>query len=355
MKEKPQFEPRWFAVSGDDKQSKDIRARVNAYLKWLQEERGEDVQYANIDWLDERYGNVFRPDLETYKLYLLERQKLRPATVNAYIATVRARYRTLLDDGTIAGALHKELAGWVPSDDLRRIIEDVEAEIERAINPSTVQVEMPEIDVQHPCLRAEEIVAVFDRHFRGDLSLTRLRDRAIFALLFATGIRGQELTQLQVEDLFSGVDQTGEPALHVAPGYGSTERWVPYGPLIGARRWTEEWLEEANVSMGPVIRSVIQEAGKVVGDRSVSLRAVTKYMDKYAIPTMYKVRPTDLRRAYARTLYEAGVSLPEIQQRLGVKGGNAVLNYIGGDEAALGLPDGEDPFAYFAKHVFNDA
>jgi len=64
----------------------------------------------------------------------------------------------------------------------------------------------------------------------------------------------------------------------------------------------------------------------------LSVRAIERIVDSYPVAIagkMVRVKPHDLRRTYARRLYEAGVDLVAIQQNLGHSDLKTTLGYIG--------------------------
>ncbi|MCJ7625997.1 MAG: hypothetical protein MUO76_21095, partial [Anaerolineaceae bacterium] len=97
-------------------------------------------------------------------------------------------------------------------------------------------------------------------------------------------------------------------ALHVREGKGAKERLVPYGELDWCLVVVDKWLEAAGISSGPVFRG-LYKGGKKLRPGRQSLRAIEYITTAYPIARngeMVIVRPHDLRRTYARRLYEAG-------------------------------------------------
>jgi integrase/recombinase XerC len=142
-------------------------------------------------------------------------------------------------------------------------------------------------------LRPGEIETLLDAA-RGEAPLDR-RDLALLELLYASGLRVSELTQLDWGD----VDLAGRTVRVL--GKGGKERMVPFGkPAAGAiASWLESWDE---VRRG------------YPGTRSVR-RIIDRYVEKAAIAT--GVHPHTLRHTFATHLLEGGADLRTIQELLG--------------------------------------
>jgi integrase len=156
--------------------------------------------------------------------------------------------------------------------------------------------------------------------------------------MLCTGIREQELCNLEVLDLRQKVD--GKLALHVREGKGAKTRLVPYGALDWCLVIVDRWLDVAGIIEGPVFRAV-SKAGAVLSG-NLTTRAIQQitagytrdgqHIGGYPIPVdseLCYARPHDLRRTYARRLYDAGVAVKAIQENLGHASQETTLGYIG--------------------------
>jgi len=142
--------------------------------------------------------------------------------------------------------------------------------------------------------------------------LAALRDRALVALLYGTGIRVDELAALEVRDL----------DLHRGDvrvlGKGGKERVVPVPEL--ARRALDAWLQERRhpgVMGEPLfiaLRPRKEPAPRRLGARDVR-RIVAKRARDEGLPD--RVHPHRLRHSYATHLLDMGADLREIQELLG--------------------------------------
>ncbi len=330
--------PEWFAIQSEERWTKDLRVRVDALATWL---RRQDQPWYALD-------------LQAFGVHLQEEAGHAPATVYAYLSSVRAWLRELLEEGVVLDSVRNDLRGRVPPDRLDEEANAIVTAIKDAIDPGKTPVELPDAEPDYTRLTANDLVAFFDS-IKRRTGLTLLRDRAIFGLMLGCGLRIHEIVQLSAVDLFCWDPRNYEPAVHVPPGFGSTERIVPYHPFPTIHDWARDWVRVAEIVDGPAFRGFIPRQ-HAIRPEALSARAVEKILGGYKIERgegMVKIKPMDLRRAYARILYEGGISLPEIQARLGLKGAGAVLNYIGGDEADLRVPFGQDVFEFFNLHVFN--
>jgi integrase len=147
--------------------------------------------------------------------------------------------------------------------------------------------------------------------------------------MLCTGIREAELSDLEVRDLRQHLG--GELALHIREGKGCKERLVPYGELDWVLVVVDTWLAKADIDSGPVFRGLYR-GNKTLRPGSLSVRAIQYLLERYPIVVdgdLVTARPHDLRRTYARRLYEAGMAPVEIQQNLGHAELKTTLGYIG--------------------------
>jgi integrase/recombinase XerC len=135
-----------------------------------------------------------------------------------------------------------------------------------------------------------------------------LRDRAILELLYSSGIRVGELTQLNCDD----VDL--ELGIIKVLGKGKKERIVPIGSkAIDAIKdyLTGMGLPSGDGSKAPLF---INSRGGRLTDRSVR-RIVEKYARKCGLAK--SIGPHALRHTFATHLLDAGANLRDIQELLG--------------------------------------
>ena len=122
----------------------------------------------------------------------------------------------------------------------------------------------------------------------------------------------------------------GELALHVREGKGCKERLIPYGELDWVLVIIEAWMRQAGVDGGLVFRGLYK--GGKLRPGPLSVRAIQYILERYPVAIngdLLHVKPHDLRRTYARRLYESGVNVIAIQQNLGHANTKTTLGYIG--------------------------
>ena len=283
------------------------------------------------DWLEATGGRWYDPDLAAYRDALLS-AGLVPASVRAHLSTVRSLYRRRVLD---SNAARQRLFDAAPPDsalaDKKAFVDEVLTRLDNALEPDAAPVEtltaQDVADAAHVRLTQAEAEALLSAPGTG--SLVGLRDTAIIALLLCTGLREAELCNLDVADLRQSLG--GELAVHVRRGKGCKARLVPYGDLSWALAIVEKWLAVAGITGGPVFRGFYRGKRKLRPTR-LTPRAVQMILKDY--PVMIggqkgTVTPHDLRRTYARRLYEGGLDVVAIQQNLGHADLKTTLGYIG--------------------------
>jgi integrase len=304
------------------------RSRLGHFVKWQ--------RASGLPWHE--------PDLAQYRDDMLADGKA-PATVAAYVSTVRACYRAVVTDNGTRQALFDQAAQEIGLDsaaDRKAWVDETLTRIENAIDPEKSKVkrvirqDIP--DSEHLRLTSEQASRLLASP--GVVTLAGLRDTAVIALLLCTGVREAELCALDVRDLRQTL--SGELALHVRLGKGCKERLIPYGAMDWALAIVDKWLEVAGIDDGPVFRG-LYKGGQRLRPGRLSVRAVGYILDAYPITVEGRLRvvhPHDCRRTYARRLYDAGVAPVAIQQNLGHSGLRTTLVYIGDlDAEARRAPD----------------
>ena len=137
-----------------------------------------------------------------------------------------------------------------------------------------------------------------------------LRDRTLFEVLYATGLRVSELVGLKLFEL--GLNEGVVRVL----GKGSKERLVPLGEV--AIEWLQRWLDDGR----PQILAGRRSDHVFVGQRGTGLTRQTAWtlIKKYAlqcgIPAQ-RISPHVLRHAFATHLLNHGADLRVVQMLLG--------------------------------------
>lgn len=286
------------------------------------------------DWLTETGGRWYSPDLSAYRDALLS-AGLAPASVSAHLSTVRGRYRHLMRDNAIRQRLYEVTPSELSLADRKAFVDEVMTRLDNVLDPDAAPVKVVKAqdvaDAVHVRLSQAEAEALLNAP--GVESLMGLRDTAIIALLLCTGLRESELCNLDVKDLRQQLG--GELAVHVREGKGCQARLVPYGELSWSLAIVEKWLNIAGIEDSAIFRGFYR-GGRSLRQERLTPRAVQMILKRYPIMIAGEqttVRPHDLRRTYARRLYEAGLDLVAIQQNLGHANLKTTLSYIGALDA----------------------
>ena len=303
---------------------KDTQHRIKRYLIWLQETRRS--------WLE--------PDLTAHCDYLLQERGLSPASVTAHLATIRGRYRAALREGKLRDRLYTLTPAAAPLADRKAAVDEIIGRIRDQIDPEAVPVPTYTDQDTPDRTRLRLTPGQANRLMAqpGIDTLRGMRDTAILALFLCTGIREAELCGLVVDDLRQRLD--GELALYIREGKGRKRRLIPYGELDWVLRYVDLWLTYAGIDSGPVFRG-FYKGSRTIRKTGLTKRAINYLLNDYPITIdgdLCVVQPHDLRRTYARRLYEAGVDLNRIRQNLGHSDIKTTLGYVGELDATQRRP-----------------
>jgi site-specific recombinase XerD len=297
------------------------------------------------DWLQDTGQAIHEPNLAAYRDQLLK--DLAPASVAAHLATVRGRYKQIIEGNPYRDIVELAIIDAFDREGIDHSIADREAAVNRilqrtrnAINPSLSSVKVPtsqdDPDSKHRRLTADQATALLQAPGIDDLQ--GLRDTSLIALMLATGIRAAEAAAVEVEDLRRSLG--GELALHVKAGKGDKGRLIPYGGMDWVLIIIDAWLKAAGLTEGPVFRGFY--AGyTTTRPQGISTRAIQDILNGYPIPIngeLVTISPHDLRRTYARLNYEQGMDLISIQQNLGHEDLKTTQGYIGVMDASARRP-----------------
>jgi len=301
------------------------------------------------NWLARSSHQWHSPDLAAYRDYLLaaggtDGDPLSPSTVQAHLSTIRGRYAAIIRERD----LFYRVAAQQTDAPLERkaLVDEIITRLENAMAPAAAPVKVKtsqdKPDAAHLRLTTAQAEALMAAP--GVDNLLGLRDTAVIATMLCTGVREAELAALDAPDLRQRLG--GELALHVREGKGCKERLIPYGELEWVLAVMDKWMGAAGISEIPfrgqeeaVYRSFFRGGRRLRG--RLSVRAIQYILASYPIMVdgkLTKVKPHDLRRTYARRLYEAGVDLVAIQQNLGHASQQTTLGYIGTLDVARRKP-----------------
>lgn len=295
--------------------NKDILSRLRRFVAWL----GSN----DTPW--------YAPDLAAYRADLLA--TLAPASAAAHLATLRARYKTVLADNATRDQLFA-LAAQQANDPVTRkaFVDEVLTRLANAVNPlhSSVKTTTKQDRVAAEELRLTPLQATALMRKPGTDTLHGLRDTALIAFALATGLREAELAALTVADLRQLGSDGQTLGVYVREGKGAKSRLVPYGGNEQVLVIVDRWLAAAGITGGQVFRS-FEHHSKTATD-SITPRAIQDVLKAYPVMVNGKlqtVKPHDLRRTYAKLLYDGGMDIVAIQQNLGHSNLQTTLRYIG--------------------------
>jgi site-specific recombinase XerD len=208
----------------------------------------------------------------------LSEQRAAPTTVARKLAALRAFFRTLVDRGTIEA------------------------------NPAEL-VPAPKRPQRLPrALRGDEVAALLDGIPAG--TPLEQRDRALFELAYGSGLRAEELVNLDVGSVDFDAEQVR------VEGKGGKTRFVPAGePALAA---LGSYLERGR----PALASAAGGDGALFlskSGRRLSTSDVRRRLRVWArhAATQGAVHPHALRHSFATHLLEGGADLRAIQELLG--------------------------------------
>ena len=248
-------------------------------------------------WVNRQIHNVTASDLRTY-IESCRRQKLKPATIHRKVVIVKAFF----------GFLVRE----------RELKEDP----------------MQFVDVP-PCppagkprgLTPEGIKTLFEK--AGGHSMAMLRDRAMFLLMAATGLRISEICGLSVRDV-GEADEKDWKSLHVT-GKGQKEREVHVSPDVWgvvlaylSRRLDD--LGEAAPLFTAIARS--KPINAMAADRRLSVSSTYERFKKLAKKAGLACSPHSLRHYFACEADSQGASVEAIRLALGHAGLGTTQKYL---------------------------
>lgn len=257
------------------------------YLDYLAAEKG----------LAKNTLEAYRRDLEAFGAFL-SRRKVDPAKVSRgdVVAFLGARRAEGLSPRTLA----RETSA------LRGIYGFLAAEKVLAADPTADLANARRWTTLPKVLSADEVEKLLDAP---DVATRRgLRDRAMFELLYACGLRVSELAGLPVENL-----RLSEGFVLVR-GKGSKERIVPVAE--SSARWVARWLAEGRDPEGKGSRWVFPGAKGAPITRQTVFLALKAAARKAGLPAS-SVSPHVLRHAFATHLVDHDADLRAVQLMLG--------------------------------------
>ena len=259
------------------------------FLNWLQNEKGSSVHTIRAYQEDlTQFGEYLKAqgipleqleyhDLRYYMASLQQKQQLKKTTLSRKTSTLKSFCKFLHREGLLEH------------------------------NPADL-LSTPKKEKRLPTVINEvDMTASLDDFLAGEEPL-QLRNKAIFELLYSSGLRVSELVQLDVENV-----QKQKGILRIL-GKGSKERIVPVGEQ--AQSAITYYLEHGR----PLL--VKEEAQALFLNRQgtrLTTRGVEYILEQYVKQgaLKYKVTPHAFRHSFATHLLDNGADLRVIQELLG--------------------------------------
>jgi len=291
-------------------------------------------------WTGGRAAAYLNPDLAAYRDALLA-DGLSARTVAAHLSTVRGAFRKLRNDRDYLYSAAAAMAadGLLPDDwNTKDAVDEMSARLAVAVDPDSARVKMTTVqDADESAFvrltpdQQQRLLESIDTR-----KLAGLRDAAMIALALATGARAAELRSLLLDDYMKMLG--GQPALLIRHGKGRKQRLIPYGRMVGVLRIVNLWVNRGGITDGYLFRAVKNKGkhGQVL-DTPITNYTFERRLARYAVDGLI-VKPHDLRRTYARTLYLDGLDIISIQQNLGHANISTTQGYIGVLDASKRAP-----------------
>lgn len=249
---------------------------ITAYRKDL-EQFGDFLQQENIS-----VETVSYRELRFYLAALQRNQELKKSTLSRKTAALKSFFKFLNREGLIEH------------------------------NPADL-LSAPKKEKHLPSVITEiDMIAFLDDYLSGERP-EQLRDKAIFELLYSSGLRVSELVDIDVHDL-----QKQKGILRII-GKGHKERIVPVGEQ--AQDALERYLESGRPLLLKIAKSEDARSALFLNQQGGRLTArgvqyiLEQYIKKGALK--YKVSPHAFRHTFATHLLDNGADLRVIQELLG--------------------------------------
>jgi len=277
--------------------------------------------------------------LEGYRSRLIAVERRSPLTVEAYLYELR-HFVLWLEKGSLdvasvdskdlvlylverraEGVGDRSLAKAISA--LRSLFRHLMDERVRLDNPAAT-LERPRSSRRLPTVlprdKVEALLAAVDtRDARG------LRDRALYELVYSSGLRISEASGLDLADI-----SLGERIARVR-GKGGKERFVPFGPQ--AHDWLKVYLSEARPAIAKARRSDALFLNK--DGRRLSRKGIWKNFAALAVLAGTGSKVHTLRHSFATDLLAGGADLRSVQELLGHADLGTTQIYTHVDDVAL--------------------
>ncbi len=273
--------------------------------------------------------SLMQNQLEDYSNYLEERKNFSYNTVNAYLKDLNALLAYLNKDNKInnfASIDYRLIRKYVVflkqnkySDrTIARKISSFRVFFKYLVQQELIDsnpaeyVQIPKLKKKLPdFLFFEEIIKLIDS-FKEDNAITK-RDQVIVELLYGTGMRVTELSDLNLKDI-----NLEDDTIRVL-GKGSKERIVPFSKPV--KEAIKKYIEQRGQIPKKNYRQSISNKALFINNigKRISARSIRRIINKYIRIACInkKISPHVFRHTFATHLLNGGADLRSVQELLG--------------------------------------
>lgn len=257
---------------------------ISEYLNWLEVERG----------LSRNTIDAYKNDLIGFFDYFRNIENLDEIKRNNF-----SEYTMFLASNNIsASSITRKIAS------IKGFFKYVSANREIKANPA-LAINSPKLPKRLPkVITFEEIKKLLNNHLT-------VKEKAVFELLYATGLRVSELVNLEIKN----VDFKNN--LIKTTGKGSKERFVPVGKK--AKAALNEYLKQRELILKTKFGSNYKENAIFINDngKKISRQWVYNFIKKQGETIHKQISPHTIRHSFATHLLENGADLRAVQELLG--------------------------------------
>ena len=268
---------------------------IDEFIVWLEAERryspltvrnyrrdvDDFVTFCGLTHNSFNPNDIRRVDVEEWVVYLGEERKLKVASINRTVASLRTFWRWMLAHNHVDRGIMTTLRQYKPPKRLPTFVPDT---------------------------RMEDVINELREDIASD-DVVRLRDALIVLLIYTAGLRLSELVEANVEDL------SADYATLRVMGKGRKERIQPLIASLG-EVLKKYFIQNSsqNICTGQKKALILSNKGARISRRTVE-RIVDKKLKGVGIQG--KTSPHVLRHTFATRVLNEGGDLREIQELLG--------------------------------------